>query len=42
LKDELKKFKRIIIDAPYNNVLLNLNTESDWEKYSEEVKNKNK
>jgi CTP:molybdopterin cytidylyltransferase MocA len=42
LKDELKKFKRIIIDAPYNNVLLNLNTESDWEKYSEELKNKNK
>ena len=38
LKDELKKFKKIIIDAPDNNVLLNLNTEKDWEKYCEEVK----
>lgn len=40
LKDELKKFKRITIDAPDNNVLLNLNTEKDWEKYCEEVKSK--
>lgn len=35
LKDELKKFKKITVDAQENNVLLNLNTEKDWLEYSE-------
>ena len=42
LKDELKKFKKITIDATENNVLLNLNTERDWLKYCEEVKSQKK
>lgn len=38
LKEELKKFKRITVEATDNNVVLNLNTEKDWEKYCEEMK----
>lgn len=35
LKDELKKFKKIAIEAGEINVLLNLNTPLDWENYIE-------
>lgn len=35
LKDELKKFNRIQVETTENNVLLNLNTEADWEIYTE-------
>ncbi len=40
LKDELKKFNRIQIEASENNVLMNLNTEADWKIYSESIQNK--
>ena len=40
LKDELKKFNRIQVEATENNVLLNLNTEADWKIYSESIQNK--
>lgn len=37
LKDELKKFKQITVHAEENNVLLNLNTEADWQKYQRSI-----
>lgn len=35
LKEELKKFDRNQVEATTNNVLLNLNTKMDWEKFIE-------
>ena len=40
LKEELKKFQRIQVEATENNVMLNLNTEADWKIYSESIQNK--
>ncbi len=40
LKEELKKFKKIQVEAPENKVLLNLNTEADWKMYTESMQNK--
>ena len=40
LKDELKKFNKIQVEATENNVMLNLNTEADWKIYSESIQNK--
>ncbi|MCX6295750.1 MAG: NTP transferase domain-containing protein [Bacteroidetes bacterium] len=37
LKEELKAFKRIEIDAGGTNVLLNLNTPDDWKNYVESI-----
>ena len=37
LKEELKQFNRIQVETTENNVLLNLNTEEDWEKYKEQT-----